>query len=1350
MPVITVPVVAGSTSVSGTSEAGASIVLTVNGLNPVTVTATGVNWTVSGLTLAAGNIVSVTALTTGNLISAPATTTVVAATTATPVITLPVIAGNTSVSGTAEVGASIVLSINTIAQPAVIATGGNWIVNGLTLATGDIISVTALTSGKLISAPATTTVGGATTATPVITVPVTAAATSVSGTAEIGASIILSINGIPQPAVIATGGIWTVSGLILVEGDLISVTAQSVGKLVSIAATTTVLVAPGVTAQPVINLPVMVGNTSVSGTAEVGATITLSINTIARPTVIATGGNWTVSGLTLAFGDAISVTAQAPGKAVSAPATTTVIAATTATPVINTPVIAGTTSVSGTAEAGATVILSINAVSRPSVTATGGNWTVSGLTLAAGDLISVTAQTPGKLVSAAATTTVVLGITATPVITVPVTAADTSVSGTAEVDAVITLSINTIAQPTVVAAGGIWTVSGLTLAEGNVISVTAQAPGKAVSAPATTTVLVAPGITATPVITLPVTTLATSVSGTSEASALITLTVTRAAVVTYTNTATASVAGAWTVTIVAYPLVVGDIITVTALAPLKVVSAPATTTVTAPAPVIQLIGSNPASAQLGSAAYADPGAVANDPIYGNLTASIVVTGTVNTAVLGTYTLTYTVTNAALVTSSITRTVNVVAMLDPLTIPQFVTPLLVPWAMPTTTSSPTLDYYEIAMRQFMQQVLPAGMPATTVWGYGSATAPGAVFNAPSLTIEATANKAVRVKWINDLIDANGNYLPHLLPVDQTLHWANPVGGPGMTDMAGTNPNPYVGPVPVVTHVHGAHVFQESDGYPEAWYLPAANSIPAGYATEGTFYAPYKATATSGALWGPGNSVFDYPNDQSASTIWYHDHAMGMTRTNVYTGPAGFYLIRGGASDQVFADAGRTVPGVIPTAIPYDVPIAIQDRTFNTDGSLFYPDSRRYFDGFAGPYIPDPASDISPIWNPEFFGNTIIANGNTWPYLNVEQRIYRFRLLNGSQARTLILNRSDGGTFTQIGAEGGFLPAPVAQTQLLLGPAERADILVDFSAIPVGTNIVLQNIGPDAPFQGGIPVPANPATTGRVMQFTVVAPISVDNTTPLASLVLPARTPVAAASKIRQVSLNEDVSALLPGVGPRAALLGTVSFAGGMIMGVPQMWMSPITENVIQGDTEIWEIYNFTMDAHPIHLHLVAFEVVDRQPFDMATGALGVARPPLPGETGLKDTVMALPGEVTRIKATFDRAGRYVWHCHILEHEDNEMMRPYLVTASAPVGVPVTSIAVSGAAGATTVVNGQNLQMSAAVLPVNATNPAVTWTVSGGNMISTTGLLMSMTVGPATVTATAQDGSGVTGSTVITVQ
>jgi FtsP/CotA-like multicopper oxidase with cupredoxin domain len=214
-------------------------------------------------------------------------------------------------------------------------------------------------------------------------------------------------------------------------------------------------------------------------------------------------------------------------------------------------------------------------------------------------------------------------------------------------------------------------------------------------------------------------------------------------------------------------------------------------------------------------------------------------------------------------------------------------------MPFTRRGGT-DDYRVAARQFRQQVLPHGMPATTLWGYGSVDDP-ASFHSPAFTIEARHGRPVRVTWINDLVDRAGDFRPHLLPLDPTLFWANPPGGTAGRDSEPSfesTPGLYRGPAPIVTHLHGAHSFDHSDGHPEAWYLPRARNIPAGLARQGTFYDFFQQRSPVGDGWGQGNAVFEYPNDQPATTLWYHDHTMGMTRVNVYAGLAGFYLLRGG--------------------------------------------------------------------------------------------------------------------------------------------------------------------------------------------------------------------------------------------------------------------------------------------------------------------------------------------------------------------------------------------------------------------------------------------------------------------------
>jgi spore coat protein A, manganese oxidase len=626
------------------------------------------------------------------------------------------------------------------------------------------------------------------------------------------------------------------------------------------------------------------------------------------------------------------------------------------------------------------------------------------------------------------------------------------------------------------------------------------------------------------------------------------------------------------------------------------------------------------------------------------------------------------------------------ILDPLTIPKYEVPLVIPPEMPATSMIGNIHYYEIAVRQFQQDILPPSMSLPTlVWSYGSAN-DQTTFNYPAFTVEAVHGEPTRIKWINDLKDPiTGEYLPHFLPaVDQTLHWANPPGGVAGRDGHGMDQAPYTGPVPIVTHVHGAHTSDDSDGFTEAWYLPDATNIPAEYATVGSFYDIFKTKFANekGVVWEPGSATFQYPNDQRATTLWYHDHTLGMTRVNVYAGPAGFYLLRGGPGDQVVGILPGPAPAVgdPPGTRYYEIPIVVQDRTFNDDGSLFYPDNRAYFEGLEPaqlqiPFKPDQAcdgtSDIAPIWNPEFFGNTIVVNGKTCPFLEVEPRRYRLRFLNGCNARFLIMKFANDLPIWQIGSDGGFLPEPVQLSQILLAPAERADVIVDFTSLSQGDTILLQNIGPDEPFGGGIPGQdfevADPATTGQVMEFRIVNLTESDPSTPPDQLVLPAPAMLPAPMKTRLLSLIEMDSETVRVItdpdgnivldcengepfGPAEAVLGTLS-AGGIPE--PYGWDDPITENVFLGDTEVWELHNFTADAHPIHIHEVQFEIVNRETSD------GTVRDPELWETGRKDTVIAYPDEITRVKAHFDIPGLFVWHCHIVEHEDNEMMRPYRI-------------------------------------------------------------------------------------------
>ena len=619
-----------------------------------------------------------------------------------------------------------------------------------------------------------------------------------------------------------------------------------------------------------------------------------------------------------------------------------------------------------------------------------------------------------------------------------------------------------------------------------------------------------------------------------------------------------------------------------------------------------------------------------------------------------------------------------APLNPLAIPKYVDQLVVPPAMPGATypgsDGFTGDYYEIAVREFQQHVLPAPFPMTTVWGYG-AVGDSATFNYPGFTVEAMRNVPVRVKWINDLVNPT---LQSLLTIDQTLHWADPLDtGPSFL--------PFIGPQPIVTHLHGGEVSSKFDGNPEAWFTP--NGI------QGMAYNTLDPMVT-GVPVNDYEALFEYPNAQQAASLWYHDHALGITRINVEAGLAGFYTLR---------DSANELPNLPSGA--FEIPIVIQDRMFDVNGQLLFPSA-----GI------NPT--IHPFWIPEFFGNTIVVNGRTWPFLQVQPRRYRFRLLNGSNARFYNLSFSNKLPFWQIGTDGGYLDAPVRVRELLLGPAERADVIVDFAAAKK-TVVTLTNDA-KTPFPAG--TSPNPRTTGQIMQFQVAAgPVTDNSYNPALGGTLRPNNPIepltaAPVSVTRRLTLNEVIG---PG-GPLEVLLNNTK------------WMAATTENATEGQTELWEITNMTADTHPIHVHLVQFQLLNRQkynvnrytrlynsvfpggvspvdglpypagvfipafgpPLPYGTGALvggnpdvtpfllGKATPPDPNEAGWKDTFRMNPGEATRVLVRFapqdvpasittgqfsfdpSEGPGYVWHCHILDHEDNEMMRPYVVNLPSP--------------------------------------------------------------------------------------
>ncbi|TCL65908.1 spore coat protein A [Hydrogenispora ethanolica] len=485
------------------------------------------------------------------------------------------------------------------------------------------------------------------------------------------------------------------------------------------------------------------------------------------------------------------------------------------------------------------------------------------------------------------------------------------------------------------------------------------------------------------------------------------------------------------------------------------------------------------------------------------------------------------------------------------------------------------HYDVRMRQVLHQ-FHSELKEATVWGY-EGIYPGPV-------IEVQKNEPVWIKWLNELPEK------HFLPVDKTLH--------GVGDAP---------EVRTVVHLHGARVEDDSDGYPEAWYTR-------GFAQRGPFFT---------------RRTYFYPNQQRACTLWYHDHALGITRLNVYAGLAGFYLIR---------DKSECVLG-LPEG-PYEIPLLIQDRSFNPDGSLFYPSQP------APPLGPVPG--VNPSITPGFLGDTIVVNGKVWPYLEVEPRKYRFRVLNGSNDRFYRLSLSSGQPMHQIGTDGGLLEYPVDVYQLIMAPAERVDLIIDFSKHQ-GKEIVMLNDAAN-PFPNGAPV--DPETTGQVMMFKVTKPLSCKDHSVIPDYLYPLPYPQPKRAKVQRY---------LP-------LVVTRDQYGRLLFELDgKMWHDPVTEKPRLGEYEIWNIINPGLGAHPIHLHLIEFQILERQPFDIAiynqTGQLkytGPAVPPDLNEQGLKDMARANPGMVTRFLVRFEPyTGRYVWHCHILEHEDYDMMRPLQV-------------------------------------------------------------------------------------------
>ncbi len=490
-------------------------------------------------------------------------------------------------------------------------------------------------------------------------------------------------------------------------------------------------------------------------------------------------------------------------------------------------------------------------------------------------------------------------------------------------------------------------------------------------------------------------------------------------------------------------------------------------------------------------------------------------------------------------------------LDPSTLAPFVDPLPLPKsAQPAGMRAPLgkpgepIPHYRIPMREALIKI-HRDVPPTRMWCFGD--------RFPGPTIETQSGRPVMIDW------ENGLPAHHFLPIDHTLEGA----GASLPE------------VRTVVHLHGGRTPPASDGYPEKWIVP-----------------------------GQTQSCF-YPSGQRAALLFYHDHAMGINRLNIYAGLQGFFIVREPRESALHLPAG-----------PYEIPLMIADRLFTQDGQLFYPVS------------PDPGRP----WVPEVFGNAILVNGKLLPYHEVEPRRYRLRLMNGSNGRFYRFGFSNRAPFHVIANDQGLLPAPVAARRLPLAPAERADIVVDFAPF-AASNVRLVSDSFD------------------ILQFRVGNQgARQDGDLPSVLAEPDQEMSEAAAVRSRRLTLDER--------------LDKVQQSMGMLLNNTH-WSAPVTETPALNTAEIWELVNLTDDSHPIHLHLVRFKILDRRPFDtfewMNRGALrytAPAQPPEAFESGWKDTARADPGMVTRILVPFEGyAGRYVWHCHILEHEDNEMMRPY---------------------------------------------------------------------------------------------
>ncbi|XP_061991620.1 multicopper oxidase LPR2 [Rosa rugosa] len=493
-----------------------------------------------------------------------------------------------------------------------------------------------------------------------------------------------------------------------------------------------------------------------------------------------------------------------------------------------------------------------------------------------------------------------------------------------------------------------------------------------------------------------------------------------------------------------------------------------------------------------------------------------------------------------------------------------------------------------------------LPASTVYAFGTSKRTATV---PGPTIEALHGISTFIRWQNNIHSTK-----HILPWDPTIP----------TAVASTKKG-----IPTVVHLHGAIGEPESDGNANAWFT--------------------EKFGDRGPTW--SKKTYRYINQQQPGNLWYHDHAMGLTRVNLLAGLLGAYIIR-----------NPDVEG--PLGLPrgeFDRTLVVFDRAFSTDGSIYM----------------DPTGNnpsIHPQWQPEYFGDAIIVNGKAWPKLTVRRRKYRFRIINASNARFFKFFFTNGLRFIHVGADSAYLGKPVASRDILVGPSEITDVVVDFSESKTN-NAILAN---DAayPYPSGDPV--NEANS-KVMKFWILGHSEVDTSRVPEKLIHYPAPDLSSASQTRYIAMYEYTSDIDE---PTHLYLNAKPYE------------APATETPKAGTTEIWNVINLTEDNHPLHIHLGLFVVLDQTDFEkveefkdcmtklndavkcqISKYARGNKTEVPAHEKGWKNVFKMRPSAVTKILVRFayihsnasyefDPTAEpgYVYHCHILDHEDNAMMRP----------------------------------------------------------------------------------------------